>query len=133
MGPPRNGSESRADWPAIAWFAAKAVDRKEGDAWFQELAFQSRLFRCVSGNPFRPVTIDQSWIAWNDGTIAKLAQGIYDDRELPSGHLDAGRLAILADALEEAGCTDQDILLHCRGPGPHVRGCWVIDLLLGKE
>jgi hypothetical protein len=43
------------------------------------------------------------------------------------------RLPILADALEEAGCTDADILAHCRGPGPHVRGCWVVDLLLGKE
>lgn len=133
MGPPRNGSESRADWPAIASFAARAVDREEGEAWFQELACQSRLFRCVSGNPFRPVTIDQSWIAWNDGTIIKLAQAIYDEHDLPSGHLDAGRLAILADALEEAGCAHADILSHCRSPEPHVRGCWVVDLLLGKE
>ncbi len=43
------------------------------------------------------------------------------------------RLALLADALEDAGCTDADILAHCRGPGPHVRGCWVVDLLLGKK
>jgi hypothetical protein len=43
------------------------------------------------------------------------------------------RLPVLADALEEAGCTISDILDHCRGPGPHVRGCWVVDLLLGKE
>jgi hypothetical protein len=57
---------------------------------------------------------------------------IYDARDLPSGHLDAHRLAVLADALTDAGCTDQNILAHCRGPGPHVRGCWVIDLLLGK-
>lgn len=89
--------------------------------------------RDIFGNPFRPVTTDQSWLAWNDGTTVKLAQAIYDERELPSGHLDSGRLAILADALEDAGCTNQDILGHCRGPGPHVRGCWVVDLLLGKE
>lgn len=59
--------------------------------------------------------------------------GVPDERELPSGHFDAGRLAILADALEEAGCTDADILSHCRSPGPHVRGCWVVDLILGKK
>jgi hypothetical protein len=55
-----------------------------------------------------------------------MAQAIYNDRRFSD-------LPILADALEEAGCTDPDILTHCRGPGPHVRGCWVIDLLLGKE
>lgn len=91
------------------------------------------LLRDIFGNPFRAATIDPAWLAWNDGTISKLAQTIYDERDLPGGHLDTGRLAILADALEDAGCTNQDILAHCRGPGPHVRGCWVVDLLLGKE
>ena len=57
---------------------------------------------------------------------AKLAQGIYDDRAFD-------RLPVLADALEEAGCTNAEILAHCREPGPHVRGCWALDLLLGKE
>ena len=61
-----------------------------------------------------------------------MAQVIYEDRDLPSGHLDNARLAVLGDALEDAGCTDADILKHCRGSGPHVRGCWVVDLLLGK-
>jgi hypothetical protein len=83
--------------------------------------------------PFRPVVRDLALLTWHDGTIPKLAQAIYDDRALPSGHLDHHRLAVLADALEDAGCSDQDMLAHCRGPGPHVRGCWVIDLLLGKE
>jgi hypothetical protein len=55
-----------------------------------------------------------------------LAQAIYDDRAFD-------RLPILADALEEAGCDTADILAHCRGPGPHVRGCWVVDLILGKQ
>lgn len=132
MGPPRDGGESCRDWPAIAWCAAKAVDEEEGEAWLQELACQSLLIRCVSGNPFRSVSIAPAWRAWSDGTVSKLAQTIYDERELPSGHLDAGRLAILADALEDAGCTDIDILSHCRLPGRHVRGCWVVDLLLGK-
>jgi hypothetical protein len=78
------------------------------------------------GNPFRPVTIVPSIFAWNDGTIPKLAQGIYEERAFD-------RLPILADALEEAGCQDQDILGHCRSGGEHVRGCWVLDLLLGKS
>jgi hypothetical protein len=57
--------------------------------------------------------------------VVKLAQAIYDDRAFD-------RLPILADALEDAGCHDAGILAHCRGPGPHVKGCWVVDLLLGK-
>jgi hypothetical protein len=81
---------------------------------------------CVFGNPFRPVALDAAWLAWNAGTVQKMAQAIYDDRAFD-------QLPILADALEEAGCTVRDILDHCRSGGDHVRGCWVIDLLLGKE
>jgi hypothetical protein len=58
--------------------------------------------------------------------VVKLAQVIYDERRFTD-------LPILADALEEAGCTNSDVLDHCRGPGPHVRGCWVVDLLLDKS
>jgi hypothetical protein len=76
--------------------------------------------------PFRPIKVDASWLAWNGGTVASLAQAIYDDRAFD-------RLPILADALEDAGCTNQDILNHCRGGTEHVRGCWVVDLLLGKK
>jgi hypothetical protein len=65
--------------------------------------------------------------------VLKLAQAAYDDRLLPSGLLDNTRLAVLADALEEAGCGDAEILAHCRGGGEHVRGCWPVDLVLGKE
>jgi hypothetical protein len=86
---------------------------------------QSDLLRCVFGNPFDPVGADPSCLTWNDGIIPKLARSVYDDR---SFH----RLPLLADALEDAGCADRSVLAHCRGPGPHVRGCWVIDLLLGK-
>ena len=63
----------------------------------------------------------------------QFAQAAYEERELPSGHLSPTRLAVLADALEEAGCRDADLLAHLRAPGPHVRGCWALDLLLGKE
>jgi hypothetical protein len=82
---------------------------------------------------FRSVEIDPHWLLWNDGTVVKLAQAAYEERQLPEGTLDNTRLLILADALEEAGCSDADILGHLRGPGPHVRGCWVVDLLLGKS
>ena len=93
----------------------------------------SRLLRDVVGNPFRRVVPSPAWLAWNDATVARLAQAAYEERHMPEGTLDNGRLAVLADTLEEAGCTDADILNHLRGPGPHVRGCWVVDLLLGKE
>lgn len=83
------------------------------------------ILRDIAGNPFRPITVNRDWLTWNDRTVPKLAQTIYDDRRFDL-------LPILADALEEAGCGDADILAHCRGPGPHVRGCWVVDLLLGK-
>ncbi len=66
------------------------------------------------------------WLAWNDGAIPKMAQAIYDDRAFD-------RLPILADALEDAGCDNQEILDHCRSNGEHVRGCWVVDLILGKS
>jgi hypothetical protein len=81
-----------------------------------------RLLRCIFGNPFRPVQVDQAWLRWHDGTAVHMAQAIYDDRRFQD-------LPVLADALEEAGCTDPEILGHCRGPGEHVRGCWVLDLV----
>jgi hypothetical protein len=84
-----------------------------------------RLRDIVGPLPFRPVPLDAAWMAWNDGAVRKIAQVIYDERRY-------GDLPILADALEDAGCTDVDILTHCRSGGEHVRGCWVIDLLLGK-
>jgi hypothetical protein len=61
-----------------------------------------------------------------------LAQAAYDNRILPSGTLEPARLAVLSDALEDAGCVDRAILDDLRGPGPHVRGCWTLDLILKK-
>jgi hypothetical protein len=84
-------------------------------------------------NPFRPAPLEPSVVAWNDAIVVRLAQIAHDDRHLPAGRLDLTRLAVVTDALEEAGCKDADILGHLRGPGPHVRGCWAVDLLLGKE
>jgi hypothetical protein len=92
-----------------------------------ERTSQAHLLRCIVADPFRPVpSIAGSWLAWNGGAVYKLAEAIYEERAFD-------RLPILADALEDAGCTDAAILDHCRGPGPHVRGCWVVDLLLGKQ
>ena len=71
---------------------------------------------------FRPVAADPAWLT---PTVQSIAAAIYEDRAFD-------RLPILADALEEAGCTDADVLLHCRKPAEHVRGCWVVDLVLGK-
>jgi hypothetical protein len=84
--------------------------------------------------PFRPVAIAPSLLEWRDRTVMRLAQAAYDGRQLPAGTLERDRLAVLADALEEAGCTDKDILGHLREQGAvHVRGCWCIDLLLARS
>ena len=73
--------------------------------------------------PFRPVIVDPSWLT---PTVLSLAEGIYADHAFD-------RLPILADALQDAGCNNDDILSHCRSDGPHVRGCWVVDLILAKQ
>lgn len=98
-----------------------------------EAAAQCALLLDLFGNPLHPVIMASSILVWNDGVVVRLAQAIYEERSLPAGTLDNTRLAILADALEEAGCTDGDILNHCRQPGEHARGCWVVDLILGKS
>ena len=90
-----------------------------------EQAAQADLLRDILGNPFRPVAVAPAVLAWDGGTVAQLAQAIYQKRAFD-------RLPILADALEEAGCTDAPILAHCRQPGKHARGCWMIDLLTGR-
>jgi hypothetical protein len=70
-------------------------------------------------------SLDPAWLTWNHGTVPAIARHIYNDRAFHD-------LPLLADALEDAGCTDPYILAHCRGGGEHVRGCWVVDLILGK-
>jgi hypothetical protein len=81
------------------------------------------LLRDLFGDPFRPFTPEPRWLT---ADVRGLAHSIYDDRAFD-------RLPILADALLDAGCDNEDILSHCRSPGPHVRGCWVVDLLTGRE
>jgi len=93
---------------------------------------QCDIFRCVFGHIFsqdsilnEPI-IKPVLLQWNDGIVRKIAQAIYDDRAFD-------HMPILADALEDAGCDNADMLMHCRSGGEHVRGCWVVDLLLGKS
>jgi hypothetical protein len=96
-------------------------------------AFQATVVRDLFGNLFHPVTIDPAWLNWKEGTILRLAETVAENRDLPEGTLDPDRLAILADALEDAGCTDAAIFEHLRGPQVHVRGCFILDAILGRE
>jgi hypothetical protein len=91
------------------------------------------LIRCIFGNPFRPLTLAPALLRWNDGTLRQLAQSAYDERQLPSGAMEPTRLGVLADALEDAGCKDATMLEHLRAPGPHPRGCHVVDALRGVK
>jgi hypothetical protein len=94
-----------------------------------EQAAQIALLCDICGHPFRPVVVHLGPLALE---VIRLARAAYEDSRVPSGSLDATRLAVLADALEESGCADAGLLGHLRGAGPHVRGCWAVDLLLGK-
>ncbi len=105
----------RAEDPA----AVEAVRARERQA-------QADLLRDVFGNPFRPFAWDPSWWRWNNGGLAKIALHIYEERRFED-------MPVLGDALLDAGCTDEGILTHCQSGGPHVRGCWVLDLALGAE
>jgi hypothetical protein len=85
------------------------------------------LLRFLLGNPFRPVApLAPAVPAWNNGTVPNLAAAIYEERAFD-------RLPVLADALEDAGCTGAKVLGHCRSGREHVRGYWAVDLVLGKE
>ncbi len=90
---------------------------------------QAALLRDIIGNLYSPRSIAQAWVT---ADVRCLAKKLYRARRSPSGGLNGEILAMLSVALEEAGCTDESILAHLRSPGPHVRGCWVVDLLLGK-
>jgi hypothetical protein len=97
----------------IAWSFARGEEAKA----------QAELLRDLVGNPFRPAALDPSWLT---AAVKALAQVIYEERRFAD-------MPVLADALEEAGCTNADILAHCRSGGEHARGCWVVDLILAKR
>jgi hypothetical protein len=122
---------SAAHCAAFSLAFSVAGDEAGRESWWKvveaEKRIQAHLLRDVVGNPFRPPpALALSVREWNENTPRRIAQTIYEERAFD-------RLPILADALEDAGCDNVDILAHCRGPGPHVRGCWVVDLILGKQ
>jgi hypothetical protein len=112
-----------ADFPESAAVTIEELERLRRSVRGKEINAQADLLRDIFGNPFRPVNFDAEW---RTTTVVALAQQMYESR-------DSSVAPILGDALEDSGCIDADILNHCRGPGPHVRGCWVCDLVLGKS
>jgi hypothetical protein len=100
----------------------------------RERAAQCQMLRCFFGNPFgAKLVVAPSVLKWQACTVPRLAEACYKERNLPGGTLDPARLAILADALSDAGCEDAVMLSHLREGGPHVRGCHVVDLILSKD
>jgi hypothetical protein len=110
-------SESSSAFHA-AWACVCGVANEKVEVW--------DLIRDIFHYPDSPATFDPAWRTWHQGLLVSMAQKMYDSREFSD-------MPVLADALEEAACQDQDILGHCRSGGEHVRGCWVIDLVLGKS
>ena len=98
---------------SAAWAVHRAKGNDKNEVDRDEEAVQCELVRDILGNPYRPVTLKPAWLTRK---VKTLAQGIYNNRAFE-------RMPELADALAEAGCGNPDILSHCRGPGPHVRGC----------
>jgi hypothetical protein len=117
----QNNVECTAETAAAAHGVKISLDDWSDEMRIEQMR-QAMIVRDIVGNPFRSVAVDP---AWRTETVVALAGGIYAERAFD-------RMPILADALEEAGCDSADILTHCRGDGPHVRGCWVVDLVLGK-
>jgi hypothetical protein len=130
-------SYSWRDAWATAWAPARAAARAGARpalrgpawdaAWAAEEAAQVHLLRCIFGEPAPPRrVIDPAWLSWNAGTVGRMARVIYDEHRWQD-------CPVLADALEEAGATDQHLLDHLRSPDPHGRGCWAVDALLRKS
>jgi hypothetical protein len=126
-----------AGWAAHGAVASNPSESARLAAWAAsspgEKASQCQLLRDIFGNPFRPSPpTTASVLAYNNGAVRRLAEAACAERQLPASTLGPARLAVLADALEEAAVTDAELLGHLRGPGPHIRGCWALDLLLDK-
>jgi hypothetical protein len=104
---------------ALRWLQGPAPETAE---W----AVQAGLLRDLFGDPFRlPPAVEHGWLVAGGGAVSRLARTIYDDRRFED-------MPLLADELEDAGCRDEEVLGHLREPGPHARGCWLLDVLLGR-
>jgi hypothetical protein len=110
-------------WDTLAWGGIEAGEQHA--SW---------IVRDIFGDSFRLAPpVPPAVLAWNGDTVRRIAQVIYEEPRMPEGTLDNARLAILADALLVAGCDNEELIQHCRSEGPHVRGCWALDLILGKS
>jgi hypothetical protein len=129
LAPGRQETGAASDHAASAAVSLRHYDGpvRPSTIWHEDIEAEQReqvpFFRDIFSNPFRPVTFDPRW---RTSDAIGLARAIYDDRTFD-------RLPILADALIDAGCDDEQVHAHCRSEGPHVRGCWVVDLVLGRE
>jgi hypothetical protein len=119
LNPAYHAARSEAFQKATAGEARQAADRRGQE----ELTAQAHLVSEIFGNPFRPLPVQVGWVT---PTVRTMAEVTYNERRFAD-------LPILADALEDVGCDNADILNHCRQPGEHVRGCWVVDLLTGRS
>jgi hypothetical protein len=123
----RYAANARAQEAARAASVGTGTARDiSGAVWAAERWEQATLLRDIAGHLWRPAATASRWADWDGGTVRKLAEAVYEENAYD-------RLPILADALEDAGCTDAELLGHCRSGGEHVRGCWVVDLVLGRE
>jgi hypothetical protein len=111
--------KAAADQVFGTWERLTDSERRAADAARQSHAAR---VRCIAGNPFRPVALAPAVLAWRDGLLVSTARRMYEAR-------DFSEMPVLADMLEEAGCREEQVLTHCRGPGPHARGCFVVDLV----
>jgi hypothetical protein len=116
-------SNAHLELPYLANPRVDVHSRERWEAETSEKRAQRALLREIFGNPFRPVTFASEW---RTDTAVLLARQMYESRDFSA-------MPVLADALQDAGCDSAEILDHCRGPGPHVRGCWVVDLVLDKQ
>jgi hypothetical protein len=114
-----------AHWSAEAWL--DCVTAATGPTREKEAAVVAQLLRDITGSPpLISSSPSAAVLAWNDGTVRRIAEGVYEERPFD-------RLPILHDALLDAGCRDEQILEHCRSDGPHARGCWAVDVLTGRS
>jgi hypothetical protein len=118
-------AKARRRWP----FLPERVDSLSQTVLYDLARHQAAVEQCdllreVAGNPFRQVAFEPGWLRWNGGWLPRLARSLFDANRFDE-------LPIIGDALEDLGCRDEAVLNHCRSPGPHVRGCWVVRLLLG--
>ena len=128
MAPARTGEAARLEEVSDLIYGGPEMrawaDAHRGAIRAEEAA-QADILRDIFANPFRATGFDPVWRAWNDGGLVKIAQGILGERAFD-------RMPIVADALLDAGCDNEELIAHCRSGGDHVRGCWALDLILGR-